>query len=75
MRRSASAVATNGASGQGLHKASIVADVFEPILLELLRGKGVVSPTRAQIERYVAGAFETLDAFEAMTAGAAVVAA
>jgi hypothetical protein len=62
----ASAVATNSASGTGLQKASLVADAFEPILLALLKGKGVENPTRAQIERYVAGAFETLDAIEAM---------
>jgi hypothetical protein len=62
----ASAVATNGASGTGLAKAAVVATQFEPFVLELLKGKGVVSPTRTQIERYVAGAVETLDAFEAM---------
>jgi hypothetical protein len=62
----ASAVQTNGASGTGLQKASVVATAFEPLVLEMLKGKGVVSPTRAQIERYVEGAVMTLDAFEAM---------
>lgn len=67
-----SAVATGGASGTGPTKATFVATQLEPIVLELLKGKGVVSPTRAQVEKYVEGAVATLDVFEAMAVPAAV---
>ncbi|HEV8189461.1 MAG TPA: hypothetical protein VGP83_17030 [Pyrinomonadaceae bacterium] len=59
----ASAVATNGASGTGLAKAAFVMQQLEPIALKLLKDHGVANPTQAQIERYVTGAWMTMDAF------------
>jgi len=64
----ASAVATDGAEGTGDSKAAFVIKQFEPIALKLLQGHGVSNPTADQLQRYIDGAVETMDAFDAMVA-------
>jgi hypothetical protein len=63
----ASAVASNGASGNGLTNAAFVATELEPIALRLLADHGVSNPTAEQIKMYIDGTVMTLNAFSAKT--------
>jgi predicted TIM-barrel enzyme len=63
----ASAVATGGASGNGLANAAFVARELEPIALKLLVDHGVSSPTAEQIKMYIDGTVMTMNAFSAKT--------